>query len=91
MQRIERIHADAALEAGAGQLTETPLHLVLHDEIGGTRGDVQEAIDAIAGEGRDGGSEFRILVGEIVGLATALIEGRMIGWSTGSSTTSPIR
>ena len=47
VQRIEGVHADAALKTGAGELPETALHLVLHDEVFGTLGDVQEAVDAI--------------------------------------------
>ena len=30
---LKRIHADAALEAGAGELAEPPLHLVLHHQV----------------------------------------------------------
>jgi hypothetical protein len=58
-------------------LSEAALHLVLHDEIGGARRDMKEAIDALAGQGRHRG-ESGIGVGEVVGLG-ALIEGRMIG------------
>ena len=68
VQRVERIHADAALEARARQLPKTALHLVLHDEIAGARGDMEEAVYAATGEGRDGGSQFGILVREIVSL-----------------------
>ena len=35
VERVERVHADAALEAGARVLPEPALHLVLHDKIAG--------------------------------------------------------
>lgn len=79
------------IKAGARQLAEMALYLVLHYKSGSSRRDVQEAIHAITGEGREGRCQFGILVGKIVGWTTALIEGRMIGWSTGCSTTSLIR
>ena len=33
MQRVQRIHANAALKARAGQLSQSALHFVLHDQI----------------------------------------------------------
>ena len=72
---VERIHADAALEAGAGELTEPPLHLVLHDEIGRAFRNMQKTIHALAREWRDGGGQFRVPDGEIIGFGNRVDRG----------------
>ncbi len=68
MQRVERVHADAALEAGAGELPEPALHLVLHHQVGRALGDVQKAVDALAGERRDRRRKLRVAHRQVVGL-----------------------
>ena len=68
VQRVDRVHADAALEAGAGELAEPALHLVLQHQVVGAAGHVQEAVDALAGVGRDRRPELRIAHGQVVGL-----------------------
>jgi hypothetical protein len=75
MERIQRIHADATLEAGPRQLPEAALHLVLHDKIGGARRNMEETIDALAGQRRHRGSEFRIAVREVVSLRNRVDRG----------------
>jgi hypothetical protein len=67
VQRVDRVHADAALEAGAGELAEAPLHAVLHDDVLHALRDVQEAVDALTRRADDGGGERGVLGGEVVG------------------------
>ena len=68
MQRVERVHSDAALEAGARELAKSALHLVLHDQVFGALGDVQEAVHPSPGVGRVRRGERRIAHREVVGL-----------------------
>jgi hypothetical protein len=48
VQSVDRVHADAALKAGAGALAELALHAVLHDHVVHALGNLQEAVHALA-------------------------------------------
>ena len=65
---VDRIHADAALEAGSGELPQAPLHLVLHHQVLGARRHVQEAVDPLTGVGRKRATQLGIARREVVGL-----------------------
>ncbi len=79
VQRVEGVHAHAALKAGAGELAEAALHLVLRDQVVDAGAHVQEAVDALAGERRNHARQLGVLHRQVVGAATALIDGRIIG------------
>ncbi len=66
-QGVQGVHPDAALEAGAGELTEPALHPVLRHHVLHRFGDVQEPVDRSAGDGREGGRQLRLVGGELVG------------------------
>ena len=65
VQRVDRVHADAALKAGAGALAEPALHAVLHHHVVDALGDLQEAVHALAGELGLRGGQLGVLLGEV--------------------------
>jgi hypothetical protein len=75
VERVDRIHADTALEAGARELAEPALHLVLEHQVVGAAGHVQEPVDPLAGVGRNRRSQVGIAHGQVVGLRHR-IDGR---------------
>ena len=50
VERIEGVHPDATLKAGARVLTELSLHHVLRNQFVGALHDVQEPVDSLAGQ-----------------------------------------
>src|SRR5690606_11054512 len=67
VEGVEGVHAHAALEAGAGELTEAALHLVLRHHVLGALGHVEEAAHAVA-EARAGDArELGLGDGQVVG------------------------
>ena len=77
VQRVDGVHADAALEAGAGLLAQQALHLDLLGEVVGGLVDVGEAVDPLAGEVAGGQHEVLVLgLGrELVGHGDAVDAG----------------
>ncbi len=68
IQRIECVHANATLEAGTGQLSQSSLHLVLQNDILDARSNMQETVNALAGKRRQGSRQIRALLRQIVSL-----------------------
>ncbi len=64
---VDGVHANAALEAGSGELAEFALHAVLGDDVGHAFGDVEKAVDVLVGERRVGGGARGVFESEIVG------------------------
>ena len=69
MKCIQRVHTDTALEAGACELTQAALHLVLHNKICRACRDMEKAVGPFAGQGRDHGSQLRVAIGKLVGFS----------------------
>ncbi len=67
IQRVDGVHADAALEAGAGELAEAALHAVLRHHVVRALGDVQEAVHRLAAEARVSQGQLRLGHREVVG------------------------
>ena len=77
VQRVDGVHADAALEARAGLLAQQALHLDLLGEVLGGLVDVGEPVDLLAGEVARGQHEVLVLRlrGELVGHRYAVDAG----------------
>ena len=75
--RVERVHANAPLEAGCGLLTEQSLHFDFLFEVFGALVDVRETVDLVPGQMRSCGHQVLILwiVGQIIGDCHA-VDGR---------------
>jgi hypothetical protein len=67
-QRIGGVHADAALKARPGALTEPALHAVLHHDVVHALRHMQEAIHARAGDRRRGRGQLGVFLGEAIGV-----------------------
>ena len=68
-KRVQRVHADAALEAASGQRSQEPPHLAFLDEIVRALVNMGEAVDPLSGEMGNGRHDLPVfrLVCEIVG------------------------
>ena len=67
VQRVDGVHTDTSLEAGAGELPEPPLHAILHHHVIGALRDVEESADPLPADRRFDRGEVGLLVGKIVG------------------------
>ena len=74
-QRVDRVHADAALKARAGALAEPALHAVLHHHVVDAFGHLQKAVHALAGELALDGGELRFVFRERVRLGDRVDRG----------------
>ena len=77
VEGVDGVHADAALEAGAGLLAQKALHLHLLHQVLGRLVDVGEAVDLLAGEMARGQHEVFVfrLRGQFVGHGHAVEAG----------------
>ena len=75
--RVERVHANAPLEAGCGLLTEQSLHLDFLFEVFGALVDVRETVNLVSGQVGSRGHQVLILwiVGQVIGDCHA-VDGR---------------
>jgi hypothetical protein len=67
VDRIQRVHTDAALEAGTSILSHSSLHLPLHDEFISALSNMQKAIRALSCDRRDHAGQLRLSKSQIVG------------------------
>ena len=82
VQHAERVQAGAALEAGAGELAQAPLHAVFHHQVLGRLRHVQKAVHGGVDQRRMGGGQFRVVDGQVVGGAQGVDAGpdhRVVG------------
>mmetsp|Transcript_430 Transcript_430/g.1661 ORF Transcript_430/g.1661 Transcript_430/m.1661 type:complete len:510 (-) Transcript_430:387-1916(-) len=66
--RVDRVHADAPLEAGPRALSERALHEVLRDDVLGARAHVREPVHAAAYDVRERRRELGLRLGEAIRL-----------------------
>ena len=66
VQRVEHIHPHAALEAGARQLPQAPLHIPLLRHLLRAHCHMQEAVHALTGERRGRRCQLRLLHCQLV-------------------------
>ena len=75
IQGVDRVHPDAALEAGAGALPEPTLHAVLEHHVVHVLGHLQEAVDALPGQLRLRRRKLGVFLGQRVGLRDRVDRG----------------